>query len=45
MARRQKYLAKEIRANILVSHVIDGETWLYDLGGVHVSYLSYTPLE
>ena len=27
-----------MRAYILVSHVIDGETWLHDLGGIDVSY-------
>ena len=45
MTRRQKYLVKEMRAYILVSHVIDGETWLHDLGGVSVSFISYTPFE
>ena len=45
MTRRQKYLAKEIRAYILVSRVIDGETQFHDLGGIYVSYLSYTPFE
>ena len=29
-----------MRAYILVSSVIDGETWLNDLGGLYVSYLS-----
>ena len=29
----------------MVSHVIDGETWLHDLGGGYVSYHSYIPLE
>ena len=45
MTRRQKYLAKEMRAYILVSHVIDGETQLYDLGGISVSYILYIPFE
>ena len=43
--QKEKYLAKEMRAYILVSHVIDGETWLHDLGGLDVSYLSDTPFE
>ena len=43
MVRRKKDLAKEIRARILVSYVICGETWLYDLGGLAVYYLSYIP--
>ena len=34
-----------MRAYILVSHVIDGETWLHDLGGGYVSYISYIPFE
>ena len=45
MNRRKKYLAKEIRAYILVSRLIDGDTWLHDLGGVSVSYISYIPFE
>ena len=45
MTRRKKYLAKEIRAYILVSHVIFGNTWLHDLGGIYVSCLSYIPCE
>ena len=45
MTRRQKYLAKEMRAYILVSQIIDGETWLHGLGGRSVSYLSYIPFE
>ena len=45
MTRRQKYLAKEMRAYILVNHVIDGETYLHYLGGIYVSYLSYIPFE
>ena len=32
-------------AYILVSHVIDGETWLHDLGVLDVSYNSDTPFE
>ena len=38
-------LAKEIRVYILVSRVINGETWLYGLGGIGVSYHSDTPFE
>ena len=34
-----------MRAYILVSHVIDWETRLHDLGGGYVSYLSYIPFE
>ena len=30
MTRRKKHLAKEMRLYILVSYVIDGETWLND---------------
>ena len=30
---------------MLVSHVIYGETWLHDLGGISVSYNSETPYE
>ena len=45
MTRSQKYLAKEMRAYILVSHVIDGDTWLHDLGGIYVAYISYIPFE
>ena len=43
MTRINKYLAKEMRAYILVSRVIDGETWLHDLGGLDVTYHSDTP--
>ena len=42
---RRKNLAKEMRAYILVSHVINGDTWLHDLGGLDVSYNSDTPFE
>ena len=28
-----------------MSHVIDGETWLHDLGVIYVSYLSCIPFE
>ena len=45
MTRRQKYPAKDIRAYILVSYVIDGETWSHDLGGLSVSYISDIPFE
>ena len=34
-----------MRAYILVIHVIDGETWFHDLGGISASYLSYIPFE
>ena len=43
--QKEKYLEKEIRGYIFVSHVIDGETWLHDLGGGSVSCLSYIPFE
>ena len=29
----------------MVSHVIDGETRLHDLGGISISYISYIPFE
>ena len=45
MTRRRKYLAKQTRMYILMSHVINGKTWLHDLGGVDVSYHSDTPFE
>ena len=45
MNRRKKYLAKEMRSYILVSHIIYGETWLHDLRGFGVSYHSDTPFE
>ena len=32
-------------AYIMVSHVIDGETWLHYLGGLDVSYNSDTTFE
>ena len=32
-------------AYILVSNVINGETWLHDLGGLGVYYHSDTPFE
>ena len=28
-----------------MSRVIDGDTWLHDLGGIYVSYISYIPFE
>ena len=34
-----------MRAYILVRHVIDGATWLHDLGGVYFFYLSYILFE
>ena len=43
--QKEKYLAKETRAYILVINVIDGETWLHDLGGLAFSYHSDTPFE
>ena len=45
MTRRQKYLAREMRAYILVSYVIYGETWFHYLWGVAVYYLSEIPFE
>ena len=30
---------------MFLSNVIDRETWLYGLGGLGVSYLSYTPFK
>ena len=42
---RKEHLAKETRDYILVSYVIDGEIWLYDLGGIYVSYISHIPFE
>ena len=45
MTRRKKYLVKEMRAYILASHVIDGDTQLHDLGGIYISYLAYIPFE
>ena len=45
MNRRQKYPEKETRAYILLSYVINGEIWLYDLGGISVSYISDIPFE
>ena len=33
MTKRKKYLVKEMREYIFVSHVIDGDTWSHDLGG------------
>ena len=45
MTIRQKYLAKEMRAYILVSNIVCGETWLHDLGVIYVSYISYIPFE
>ena len=45
MTRRQIYIAKAMRAYILVSYVIDGDVWLYDLWGISVSYISDIPFE
>ena len=42
--QKGKNIAKEMREYILVSHAINGETWLHDLGGLDVSYNSDTPL-
>ena len=41
--QKAKYLSKEMRAYILVSCVIDVETWLHDLEGIAFSYLSDIP--
>ena len=43
--QKEKYISKEMRAYILVSHVIYEETWLHDLGGLDVSYHSDTTFE
>ena len=43
--RRQKQLENKMRESILVVYVIDGETWLQNLVGVDVSYLSYIHFE
>ena len=45
MNRRNKYLAKEMRAYIFVNSLIDRETWLHYLGGLDVTYNSDTPYE
>ena len=45
MTRRGKFLAKDMRAYILVGYVIDGETWLHYIVSIYVSYLSYMPVE
>ena len=45
MTIRKTYLAKEMRAYILVINVIDGEKWLHDLGEIIVSYNSDTSFE
>ena len=34
-----------MRAYILVSRVFNGDTWLHDIGGGYVSYISYIPFE
>ena len=34
-----------MRAYNLLSYVIDGETWLHDLGGLDFSYISDIPFE
>ena len=41
----KKYLAKEMKGYILMSRLINRETWLHDLGGFDVSYHSETPFE
>ena len=38
ITRRQKDIAKEMRENILVHYIIDGEIWLHDLEGLSISY-------
>ena len=45
MTRRKQYIAKEMRAYILVSRVIDGETCLHDLGGIDDNYHLDIPFE
>ena len=45
MTRRQTDIAKEMRAYILLSYVIYGDTWLHDLWGLDDSCLSYIPFE
>ena len=42
---QKKNLAKEIRACILVSCVLDAEAWLHNLGELDVSYNAYIPFE
>ena len=42
--QRETYLAKEIRAYILLSHATDGETWLHDLGGLMSPIIQTHPL-
>ena len=43
--QEEKNLAQEMRAYIVVSRVIYGETWLNYLMGLDVSYNSDTPFE
>ena len=43
--QHEKYLANEMRAYILVSHVINWETWLHALGMLYTSYNSDTSIE
>ena len=45
MIRRQKDIVKEITAYILVSYVIDDETWLHDSVRLVISYFLYIPSE
>ena len=45
MTKRKKYLAKKMRAYILVCRVFYEETWFHDLGELAVSYHSDTPFE
>ena len=40
MTTSQKLLHKEMRASILVIHVIGGEVWLHNFGGISDYYLS-----
>ena len=44
MTRGKKYLAKEIRAYIFLSHETDGETWLNDLRGLMFPIIQTHPL-
>ena len=45
MTIRKKYLANETKAYILVSNVIDGETWFHALGGLYFPYHLDIPFE
>ena len=43
--QKEKSLAKEMREYILVSRVINRETWLYSLGRIYIYYHLATPFE